>query len=260
MGGSSPLFEMGTSRSAMKASLIMLGTVASLLTACDAPAEPYISYQPLGLPVTFVMTTTGIEVEAGWSVVTPIGVFGLGAKFPVSSQQPGDMILILRDLAAGKDTIYRIQGGESATIVADGRVVVQVSPSEVIVDITNAHTIQVNPPPPGALRRAPPARSSLIPSADCPGAFPSRLTAGTTAHIVPFQVKVYTWPGSSFPLAEHKYLREGRTVTIIGGPICSGGMVWWEVDSGVITLSNGRRDNVRGWVPEESGGDWMLSP
>lgn len=96
---------------------------------------------------------------------------------------------------------------------------------------------------------------------DCPGAFPTRLQIGDRARVVASpQVQVFEGPGTRFSLVEYKYLRQGREVAILEGPVCDGGMLWWRADSGVITLSNGGYGQVIGWIPEESGNQWMLEP
>ena len=98
----------------------------------------------------------------------------------------------------------------------------------------------------------------------CEGASPSALSLGDIAYISWFQVKVYREPSEYAQLVANKYLAENRTVSIVDGPICGKGapgqVLFWKVQSEEITFSDGSRGVILGWIPEESGDDYLLKP
>lgn len=94
----------------------------------------------------------------------------------------------------------------------------------------------------------------------CPGAFPTRLSVGAGAKVVTAHLSVRQSPGANSPTVYGTSLSEGRTVTIIDGPVCLDGVLWWKGDSGPITLTNGDVITMVGWMAEESGSEWLLEP
>jgi hypothetical protein len=104
----------------------------------------------------------------------------------------------------------------------------------------------------------------VLPSVDdlslCSGAMPTRLAIGNVARVVADRVSVREGPGTDYATVYGTSIGNGRTVTILDGPVCSGGMLWWEGETGLITLTNGEQHNIVGWMAEESGGEWLLEP
>jgi WD40 repeat protein len=95
----------------------------------------------------------------------------------------------------------------------------------------------------------------------CPEAFTTRLSIGMQAQVVASpNLRVRERPTASASTVYGTSLSRGRTVYILDGPVCDGGMLWWKIETGMITLSNGERHNIVGWVAEESGDQWMLEP
>lgn len=115
------------------------------------------------------------------------------------------------------------------------------------------------------LTSAQPTKSSLAQSnntavINCPGAWDSRLSIGDTAVVIPERLVMRSGPGTRYDPVRGHSLSQNRQIFILNGPVCDGGMLWWEAETGVITLSNGERHNMQGWVAEESGDEWMLRP
>jgi hypothetical protein len=94
----------------------------------------------------------------------------------------------------------------------------------------------------------------------CSGALPTRLAIGDVARVVADRVSVREGPGTDYTTVYGTSIGNGRTITILDGPVCSGGMLWWEGETGLITLTNGEQHNITGWMAEESGGEWLLEP
>ena len=97
-------------------------------------------------------------------------------------------------------------------------------------------------------------------SGNCEGSLPSRVEVNSMAYISAFQVVVRQQPHKNAPFVASKYLAEGRQVQIIDGPVCNKPYRYWRVDSGDIVLSNGQRGRIIGWIPEESGDEYLLAP
>jgi hypothetical protein len=47
---------------------------------------------------------------------------------------------------------------------------------------------------------------------------------------------------------------------ITGGPECSDGMLWYEIEGVPFTSSTGARIAAIGWVAESSEGEYVLEP
>ncbi len=107
-------------------------------------------------------------------------------------------------------------------------------------------------------------RGDVLPPTDdsssCSGALPTRLAIGNLARVVADRVRVREGPGTDYATVYGTSIDHGRTVTILDGPVCSGGMLWWKGETGLITLTNGEQHNITGWMAEESGGQWLLEP
>lgn len=94
----------------------------------------------------------------------------------------------------------------------------------------------------------------------CSGALPTRLAIGDIARVVADRLSVREGPGTNYPTVYGTSIGNGRTVTILDGPVCSDGMLWWKGETGLITLTNGEQHNIVGWMAEESGDEWLLEP
>lgn len=94
----------------------------------------------------------------------------------------------------------------------------------------------------------------------CEGAPPTRLSVGDTAQVVVEALSVRSGPATRYPKVYGQTLSRGRDFFIINGSICNEGMRWWYGESGIITLTNGEKHNIVGWVAEESGDEWLLEP
>ena len=98
-----------------------------------------------------------------------------------------------------------------------------------------------------------PASSPPISSGACPGAPPSRMTQGSAARVTltdgtPLAFR--TEPGVSS--ANHiRYLDEGTRLTILDGPVCTGGYAWWHVQT---------EDGTTGWVAEGDSNGYYIEP
>ncbi len=81
---------------------------------------------------------------------------------------------------------------------------------------------------------------------ECPGALAARLTVGEQARVTfsnGLSVRVRERPGTDDSITVLFTMPEGTVFTVIGGPECVDGWVWWEIE-----MANG----VTGWASEGS--------
>ncbi len=97
---------------------------------------------------------------------------------------------------------------------------------------------------------------SLAQTATCPDAPPSRLAVGMRATVTPPQpgidatpVRVRDAAGKSGNVIAQ--LHGGDQMTIIGGPTCADGYVWWQIKSD---------GGVTGWVAEGTSTQYFIDP
>jgi alpha-2-macroglobulin len=85
-------------------------------------------------------------------------------------------------------------------------------------------------------------------AADCPDAPPSRLHVGDIAVVIsdPDPVRARSAPVDGEVVAQ---LYKDYSLPVMGGPVCSAGIVWWEVQL---------RDDSRAWVAEGLGDEYFL--
>lgn len=215
-----------------------------------------IGYRPPGVPVQFTIDTCGnITVQTTASITTFLGTFSLGAELPLNERDSDDLILIIRDRAEGVDQVFLIADGQKARVVADGRTEVEITEDGiVIVDVTQARVVEMYAPEASGS-----AQKHEAPAV-CSVPYTTRLDVGQQARVALFQIKVHQQPSTTSPLAPHLYLREGRIVTILDGPVCNESMYWWRAVSEEIVFPSGQRGRVEGWIREASEGEWLLEP
>jgi len=123
--------------------------VILILTGCSASGVEG-SYRPAFIPVKFTVNPSGdLQISGESSLVTPIGVFSVGAKYDLPSRDGGAIYVIIRDGNAspdrstvGFDHIYEIKSGEGEfKAVVNGTTSIQVVNREVLIDITQG-TVQ----------------------------------------------------------------------------------------------------------------------
>lgn len=103
-------------------------------------------------------------------------------------------------------------------------------------------------PAPGAPVSAP-TSSSGSSRMVCVNTYPTRLQAGSQAYLESSsRNNVRSGPGTSNRIVGQ--LQPGEQVSVVDGPSCSGGMVWWFVQN----------NRISGWTSEGVNGDYWLSP
>ncbi len=89
-----------------------------------------------------------------------------------------------------------------------------------------------------------------IPPVACPGMLPSRLTVGQGGRVIPDtsanNLRTLPFKGSDV-LAK---IPAGDSFTVISGPVCSDGIVWWRVNYPPLD----------GWTAESEGDTYFLEP
>lgn len=137
---------------ARMAALALLALLLLSVSACSS-TEVEGAYKPVMLPVKFVWGPSGMEISGDGSIVTPIGIFSIGAKYSLPEKDSDAIYVIIRDrkvAAAGTDRtgfdrIYKIAGGAGEfSAVVNGTTTIQVVDRQVLIDVTEGtvRTIQ----------------------------------------------------------------------------------------------------------------------
>ncbi|MEZ4866957.1 MAG: SH3 domain-containing protein [Caldilineaceae bacterium] len=93
---------------------------------------------------------------------------------------------------------------------------------------------------------------SSIPATGCPDAYPTRLQKGGRAYVLPQPPtpnRVREAPSRQATVTGQ--VRPGERMTIIDGPRCADGWVWWYIQSD---------RGVSGWTSEGQAGEYWLAP
>jgi uncharacterized protein YgiM (DUF1202 family) len=124
---------------------------------------------------------------------------------------------------------------------------------------TNTPTPTSTPvPPTPTFTSTPTITPTITPTPECVGASPTRLSVGGRAIVINFQLNVRSNPGTQYSLINR--LAINRKVTIVDGPQCNDGQLWYHIVSDDFTNSAGTQVQVEGWSVEESGGAYFLGP
>jgi hypothetical protein len=125
---------------------VLLGVITA---ACDTGSGTEVrgSYRPPVLPVKFVWSPSGVSISGDNSIVTPIGIFSIGAQYSLPREEDS-IYVIMRDRdegVTGFDHTYKVESGSGEFIaVVDGRTTIQVANRRVLIDVTggNVRTIE----------------------------------------------------------------------------------------------------------------------
>lgn len=240
---------------ALRVQITLTSLLFLLLGACTLSG----SYSPLAIPLKVVINSAGeITLEASAAIITPLGVFEIGAASdPYTLFDTVQNTLTIR--TDSYECLYDLNGQNfeiefSETVQA--RSLRKDSNSNIYLELSGNYT--------GCQQKlaSPVSYSAPI---NCQPDHESRLQLGQQAVVSVFQVSVRTGPGASNGLVRNKYLKEGRAVTLIEGPVCgsmrSGGPSWWwKVKSQEIQLADGQIVIIVGWVGEKDDDVFLLAP
>ena len=262
-------------------SFITLLFVIMLLSSCGG-GDPNVEfgYQPPFIPIRVAVDRWGnVSVSSSYELSTPIGTFDFTIVSIAAIRRDADYpVLVIR--VDDEITVYELSPDNSFEVKfdngnqyyrevnlvrdRDGDIILELESVEIVSTSssgevgTSSGSTNV---PPGSPPDSGQKSGSSIYSDGCPGAFATRLAVGSRAKVIAVpRLVVHEAPGEDTPTVYGHSLSNGRTVTILDGPICDGGMLWWDAESGVITLTNGDQHNVVGWMAEESGNEWLLEP
>lgn len=124
--------------------LLVLAAVLSG-ASCDVPPEGEIEYRPVVLPVKFSLSSSGISITGEKTLVTPIGMFSIGAKYSLPEKNRDTIYVVIRDRnerPIGFDHTYQVRSGAGEfTAVVNGTTTIQVVDRQVLIDVTDS-TVQ----------------------------------------------------------------------------------------------------------------------
>jgi hypothetical protein len=115
------------------------------LTAVSCTTDPgaQVEFRPIVLPVKFSWDQSGVSVTGEKNIVTPIGVFSVGAKYALPEKSSDTIYVIIRDRkqgATGFDHTYQVRSGQGEfTAVVNGTTAIQVVDRQVLIDVTDGN-------------------------------------------------------------------------------------------------------------------------
>jgi hypothetical protein len=120
---------------------ICAAVIVLLASACSGPATPSVNYKPALLPLQISVGPGGVSISGDRELVTPIGVFSIGAQYSLQKPSPDSIYVILRMHATKNDSIYRVRAGQDTlTVIVDGHVKIQVHNDQVLIDVAKGAT------------------------------------------------------------------------------------------------------------------------
>lgn len=120
--------------------VISVISLVTSLTSCSSDLVPSATYKPVWLPIKFSVAPGRINILGDRAIVTPIGIFSVGASYSLPYINPGSIYVIVRNRrehGVGYDHIYRVQSGAGEfTAVVNGTTLIQVRNNQVLIDVT----------------------------------------------------------------------------------------------------------------------------
>ncbi|MEU7000645.1 hypothetical protein [Nonomuraea sp. NPDC046570] len=123
----------------------LLLAVAILATAGCSSTEVKGTYRPAFLPVRLEWGPAGLKIAGEASLVTPVGVFSIGADYQLPDDGDDGIYVIVRNANevppgqsdVGFDHIYKLRSGSGEfTAVVNGTTTIQVVDRQVLIDVT----------------------------------------------------------------------------------------------------------------------------
>ncbi len=227
-----------------------------------------LTYQPgfLPLQVGFDPVRSELSVKARGELMTPLGQFGLEGGLATDTDQIR-LIVIAKD----QQHVYRLDDHTSETTFA---VTVETDSAAqttiavhgcktIVVEVKTEGNVRVFPstpdnrPPTEAPRRLQP--TPLPPTATprgfvCADTLPTRLRVGARGYVSTDPVNILCRvPGPCLPSDRLNAIGRGARFTVVDGPVCRGGYIWWRVDP-----DDPRKPTA--WTAEANSYEYWVSP
>jgi hypothetical protein len=247
--------------------------VCWMLVSCGGETTITGTYGLPYIPIEVSINNRGeISFSAAARLNTFVGSFSVSAGHTVQSvrNRIDNPVLIVR--VDDRILVYELDPQQEYRLFFDGgsqhyrEVKLEKRGRDLILELESVPVVVASTPRPNPTStRTSSSGNSRVTTAPtseyCRSAFATRLSIGGSAKVVAYPgLVVRESPTTSSNPVYGTSLSPGRIVRILDGPQCNGGMLWWRIETGVITLSNGQNHNMVGWVAEESGNEWLLEP
>jgi hypothetical protein len=216
------------------------------------------SYQPLAIPLRVLVNSSGeISLEASTEFVTPLGIFSLGvASDSIRFFDTVRNTLLIR--TNSYDCLYDLRGNNFEIQFEQG-----LSVRRLQKDSQNNIFLELEGNFSGCQQDLPQVASYSPAVENCSVPYNPSLSLGQKTSIAVFQVSVRTGPSADYDLVRNKYLKKGRGVTLLEGPVCGptrsgGNSWWWKLKSEELRLSSGEQVVIVGWVAEKDADTALL--
>jgi hypothetical protein len=242
------------SRLATAALVVMLSVTACATNNQCLDVAIGASYSPFILPIKITVDTQGrISLSLEGTIRTPLGEFSLEGGL---ASDPRQMRLIV--IMNKQQYVYAI--GE---YISAEKTLVKVTTEGVTttsVSVKDCRTIVVEIESEGGLvAGAPPTPRSRPPTATpqgyvCANTLPTRLRVGARGYVNSTPVNILCRvPGPCKASDSLNAIGYGARFTVVGGPVCEGGYIWWKVDP-----DDPRKPTA--WTAEGNAYEYYVSP
>lgn len=242
------------------ATLVMVSTVSCtgvFNSRCFREAAE-LTYSPPVLPLEISFDAFGgLSLKAKGEVVTPIGHFGLGGGLMSDSNQ-SRLIVIVNN----QQYVYSLDRYSDATVFS----VRTTGPTDITVDVKECRTIVIVikshssvASQPTSFAATPALPTPVLFTATpkgfwCPGTLPTRLYVGARGYVSSDPVNILCRVPGPCPQSDRlNAIGRGARFTVVDGPICKGGHVWWKVDP-----DDPRKQTA--WTAEAGSRSYWISP
>ncbi|MET9336421.1 hypothetical protein [Nonomuraea sp. NPDC003804] len=128
--------------------IIRVLLVIAVLVGTSACSDTQVkgSFRPAFVPVSLEWGPGGLKVSGQSSLVTPVGVFSIGAEYALPDSEDDALYVIVRNATevppgqteVGFDHIYKVRTGQGEfTAVVNGTTRIQVVDRTVLIDVTD---------------------------------------------------------------------------------------------------------------------------
>jgi hypothetical protein len=256
-----------------------------LMSACSVTLEDScvkltsgVSYSPPGLPIEIGVNGGELSAKVKGKIVSPIGSFGVESGLASDEKQLRLIVIVgaqqyvydLKDHAETKTFSVQIDTSESArtTVSVEGC-------KTIVVRVETQGRVVVSPYGAAAPTRAAPTAARSIPTATrpmltavsaapidapdsflCPDTLPTRLRIGARGYVSsdPVNILCRAPAYGGCPRSDRlNAIGRGARFTVVDGPVCRGGYIWWKVDP-----DDPRKPTA--WTPEATRYEYWISP
>ena len=123
--------------------LLLIG-LSTVVSSCGSRGSGHVSYQPTFIPLKIIVNSNGdVTVDASTDIVTPIGIFGIGAGVELNPDEDS-INVIVQDRNKGTETVYKVKTkGTPFVATYDGVTTLRVTSDKIVIDVTERRNSEI---------------------------------------------------------------------------------------------------------------------